>query len=104
MNLEDRELAVIKIDGKYHEIIASHHAMERMSERNVDKYVVAGNVIALGKERIAELQQNNDEAIVIDEVANVSVVVGFSKNNITIITVINKSNVFVKNNTQIYNV
>lgn len=104
MNSQNREIAVTKIDGKYYDIIASNHAMERMTERNVDKYVVAGNVIALGPERIAELQKNNDEAIIIDEVNNVSVVVGFGKNHITIITVIAKANVFVKNNTQIYNV
>lgn len=104
MNEQNRELATIKIDGNYYDIIASHHAMERMVERNVDKYVVAGNVLALGPERISELQKNNDEAIIIDEVNNVSVVVGFGKNRITIITVIAKSNVFVKNNTQIYTI
>lgn len=104
MSNQNRELAVIKIDGQYFDVVASHHAMERMAQRNVDKYVIAGNVLALGPERISELQRNNDEAIIIDEVNNVSVVVGFGKNNITIITVIAKSNVFVKNNTQIYNV
>lgn len=104
MNNQNRELASIKIDGKHHDIIASHHAMERMVERSVDKYVIAGNVLALGPERINELQKNNDEAIVIDEVNNVSVVVGFGKSYITVITVMAKSNVFVKNNTQIYNV
>lgn len=104
MSNQNRELAVIKIDGKYFDIVASRHAMERMEQRNVDKYVIAGNVLALGPERISELQRNNDEAIIIDEVNHVSVVVGFGKNNITIITVIAKSNVFVKNNTQIYNV
>lgn len=104
MSNQNRELAVIKIDGKYFDVVASRHAMERMEQRNVDKYVIAGNVLALGPERISELQRNNDEAIIIDEVNHVSVVVGFGKNNITIITVIAKSNVFVKSNTQIYNV
>lgn len=104
MTNQDRKLAIIQIDDKIHEIIASHHAMKRMEKRNVNKYVVAGNVLALGPERIKELQDNEDEAIIIDEANNVSVVVGFSENNITIITVIDKSNVFVKSNTQIYNI
>lgn len=104
MTEQNRELAVIKIDGKYYDIVASQHAIERMEERKVDKYVVAGNVLALGPERISTLQKNHDEAIIIDEVNNVSVVVGFSKKSITVITVISKSNVFVKNNTQIYNI
>lgn len=100
---ENRELAMIKIDGKYHKIVASHHAMKRMDKREVDRYVVAGNVIALGADRIRELQANDDEAIIIDKKKNVSVVIGFSKgDDITIITVIDKAeNIFVKNDTEI---
>lgn len=104
MNNNNRELASVKIDNQTFDIIASHHAMERMEEREVDPYVVTGNVLALGPERIGQLQINNDEAIIIDEVNDVSVVVGVGEQRITIITVIAKSNVFVKNNTKIYNI
>ena len=100
----NNELAIIKIGGKIYEINASNHALKRMTQRNVDKFVVAGNVIALGEERISELQAQEDEAIIIDEANNVSVVVGFDAESITIITVINKSNVFVKSNTQIHRI
>lgn len=103
MTNSNREIASIKIDGKYIDIIASRHAMERMEERNVDKYVVAGNVIALGPERIAQLQEDNDEAIIIDKENDVSVVVGFNSDKVTIITVIGKANVYVKSGTQIFN-
>lgn len=98
------KIAVIEIDGKYINITASGHALDRMEQYEVDKYVVSGNVLALGPERIAELQQKREEAIVIDEVANISVVIGFSKKTVTIITVIDKANVFVKSNTQICNI
>lgn len=101
---KDRELAMIKIDGKYHKIVASHHAMCRMEkrERNIDPYVVAGNIIALGPDRIRQLQEDNAEAIIIDEKKNVSIVIGFAKgDDITVITVIDKANVFVKKDTEI---
>lgn len=75
-----------------------------MNERNIDRYVVAGSVVALGPERITKLQEDNDEAMIIDKDNNVAVVVGFGRNSITVITVINKSNVFVKSGTQIYNI
>ena len=103
-NQNEREIASVKINGKVIDIIASRHAMKRMIERNVDKYITASAVLALGHERIAELQDNNDEAIVIDKANNMSVVLGFNKNVITIITVINRSNVFVKNNTEIHHI
>ena len=83
MTNEDRQIAVVEIDGTYIKITASHHAMGRMAKREVDKYVVAGNVLALGPDRISELQKNNDEAIIIDEANNVSVVIGFDKKSIT---------------------
>lgn len=98
------QIASIKINNKSYNVVASRHAEERMIQRNVDKFVVAGAVLALGPARIAEMQKNRDEAIIIDKNNNTSVVVGFNPHVITIITVINKSNVFVKENTQIYNI
>lgn len=98
------KIAAIEINGQHINISASGHAIDRMQEYEVNKYVVSGNVLALGPERIAELQQKREEAIIIDEVTNISVVVGFSWKTVTIITVIPKSNVFVKSNTQIYNI
>lgn len=105
MAYQDRLLANININGQQINIVASKHAMERMEERQVDEFVVAGNVLALGKKRIAELHENNDEAIIIDKDKNVSIVIGFGKRNqITIITVIDRANVFVKKNTEICNI
>lgn len=63
--------------------------------------MVAGSVLALGPARINRLQSENEEAMIIDKENNVAVVVGFSPEEIVIITVINKSNVFVKENTTI---
>lgn len=98
---ESKKLMSFNINGRDIDIIASGHAVGRMMERNVNEFVVAGNVIALGPERIQKLQASRDEAMIIDEDKNVSVVVGFSQRRITIITVIDKANVFVKKGTEI---
>ena len=100
----NRELASIQINNKTYTIKASHHAVERMEQRNVNAYVVASSVLALGPDRIDALQAQNEEAMIIDKTNNVSVVVGMSPNSITIITVINRANVYVKENTAIYNI
>ena len=100
----NRELASIEINNKTYKITASHHAVERMEQRNVDAYVVASSVLALGPDRIDALHAQNEEAMIIDKTNNVSVVVGMSPNSITIITVINRANVYVKENTAIYNI
>ena len=97
---KDKHLATVAIEGNTFSIRASVHALERMSERKIDEYVVTGNVLALGK-KLVELKEANTEVIIIDEETNSSVVIGFKKNTIKVITVIDKSNVFVKTGTHI---
>jgi len=96
-----KAIAELKINGKQYSVRATAHAMERMEERGVDEYVVAGNVMALGKDRLTELQEEQAEAIVIDDEKNVAVVIGFKGNRIMVITVIDKAKVFVKKGTVI---
>lgn len=100
----NKEIASMTIAGKTYAIETSNHAAERMAQYQVDAFVVAGSVLALGPERIDALQEQKEEAMIIDEENNIAVVVGFNKNEITLITVINKSNVFVKKNTTICNI
>lgn len=100
---KDKLLAQMTIEGMAYSIRATRHALERMAQRNVDEYVVTGNVLALGKDRLLKLQELQEDVIIIDEVKKVSIVMTFVRNTIKIITVIDKSNVFVKNNTEIVN-
>lgn len=94
-------LAEIKIESNTYSVRATEHALKRMKQRSIDEYVVVGNVLALGKERLLQLQERDEEAIIIDEQKEVSIVIAFEQNKIIVITVIDKSNVFVKNNTEI---
>lgn len=91
-----KQIAEVKIEKMKISVRASEHALERMEERKVDKFAVAGAIIALG-ERLEALR--GQEAIVIDKEKDLAVVFGITKNTANIITVINKSNVFVKSNT-----
>ncbi len=99
--MNNKCLAQIKINNKSYSIRATIHAIERMNQRNVDEYVVAGTVLSLGEARILKLQQQEEDAIIIDKEKNIAVVITFQNNTIKIVTVINKSNVFVKSNTTI---
>ena len=97
----DKCLAEIKINDSHYSIRATCHALERMSQRNIDEYVVIGNVLALGEERLLTLQENNEEAIIIDEKTDTAVVISFHGNRIHVVTTIDKSNVYVKSGTRI---
>jgi len=98
---KDKLLAKLEINGQHYSVRATVHALQRMAERNIDEFVVSGNVLALGKVKLQELQRDQEEAIIIDQQSNSAVVIGFVKNTVKVITVINKSNVFVKENTRI---
>lgn len=99
--MKDKAIAIIKIENKTYSIRATAHALERMQQRNVNEYVVTGNIIALGPEELKRLQESGEEAIIIDEDKNISIVIGFKSNRIYVITVIDKSNVFVKRGTTV---
>lgn len=97
------KLATIKIKNKTYKVVASNHAQKRMMQRNIDSYTVVGNILLLGENKIEKLQSTNEEFIIIDKDTNTSTVGAINDNVITIITVIDKSNVFVKKNTKIVN-
>jgi len=98
---KSKSIAQIKINGRTYSIRATIHSLQRMKERNVDEYVVTGCIIALGHDRLLDLQKREAEAIIIDRDKGVSVVIGFTLNKIKVITVIDKSDVFVKSGTEI---
>ena len=101
--MKEISIATTKVNGQTYSVRASGHAVERMEQRGVDKTIVAGDILSLGEKKIAELQRNNEEAIIIDKENGVSIVIGFrpNVNQVRILTIIAKSNVFVKNNTRV---
>ena len=98
---KSKSIATITIEKQTWSVRATALALQRMRQRGVDEYVVSGTVLALGKDRLQELQEAEEEAIIIDDEKNVSVVIGFRGNRIMVVTVIDKSNVWVKKQTSI---
>lgn len=82
----------------------TRHALERYKERNIDcnMYVLASNIMALGTKI---LKYDKQELIIIDKVSGFSLVVSVNIKDTRIfadiVTVIDKSNVFVKSHTKI---
>lgn len=101
---KDKGLAQVKIEGRTYGIRGTVHAVERMVERNIDEETVTGNILLLGKEKIKELQEKEQEAIIIDKDKEVAIVIAFKKNKIMVVTVIDKGNVWVKEGTHIENI
>lgn len=85
----------------------SYHALKRYKQRQIDcnMYVLASNIMALGT---SILNYDKDELIIIDKISGFSLVVGInvkcSRIYADIITVIDKSKVFVKSHTKIVNI
>lgn len=94
-------LSSLNIGNETYSIRATVHSMERMEQRKIDEYMVTGAIMSLGKERIIELQKDQDDFIIVDEENEVSIVISFKKNTMMILTVIDKSKVFAKKNTKI---
>jgi len=103
MKQKKKCIATINIEGNTYSIRVSTHAQKRMQERNISSYVIAGNILSLGKNRLLQLQKSGEDFIIIDDITNTSIVAGFKNNRMFIITVIDKCNIFVKSETQVVN-
>ena len=99
-----KSIATMTIEGKPYSVRATYHALDRMKKRKVDEYVVSGTILALGKNRLLDLQENDEDAIIIDNDKGISIVISFYNNTIKVVTVIDKSRVWVKSNTTIVNI
>lgn len=97
---KNKRLASVRIEGKDYSIRATAHSMDRMRTRRVDEITVVGNILAIGKDNIKSLL-HDDDYMLIDTQNNVSIVFTREKNTLLVVTVIDKSNVFVKQGTKV---
>jgi len=95
-------------------VYLSNHAEKRLRkrirtndtfEKEIDEYVVASNILALGKKVINHCE-NNDDVAIIDNDMNISVIAEFIKlsddeGEVRIITVLDKTQIYVKEGTTI---
>lgn len=94
-------LATVKIDKITLAIKTTAHAEKRLKERKISSYLIVSNILALDEKVIKELQEKNEETMIIDKKNNASIVIKFTKKAIMILTVIDKANLFIKEDTKI---
>ena len=103
-----KTLTTLTIGTKQVEIKLTKHAKKRFKQRlqqhNITEWQIIGNIVMLG-EKLIQYGKDEEEFIIIDNNHHFSVVCGSheedNKTVVYIITVIDKDNVFVKNNTSI---
>jgi len=101
-----RKLLNFSYNGRDFEIRTTDHTYDHL-ERKYDMNVICGDIVALGKERLYRYADQGDDVAIIDKDHNLTVIITFEgietgANQIRIRTVIDKSNVWVKNGTRIF--
>lgn len=87
------------INNQTYSIRLSEHAKMRLKQRNIDLFMAIGSILSLGQERITEYKNSNKDIFIMDNEHNFSIVIAITNNTITIVTVIDKCDCYVKNNT-----
>jgi len=101
-NLHGKSLLKFKFNGTEFDIRATDHTYEHL-ERKYDMNVICGDIVALGKERLYEYAARGEDVAIIDQDNNLTTIITFEGTQIRIRTVIDKSRVWVKKGTKIYN-
>lgn len=91
------------INNQTFNIILTNHAVKRLQERNIDKFQAIGAIMAIGQNKILEYKDTNKDIMVIDKQNNFSIVATIEGQDIVIITLIDKSDIYVKEGTTAIN-
>jgi len=97
-----KKLMSFSFNGKNFEIRTTDHTYEHL-ERRYDLNIVCGNIVALGKERLYDYAERGEDVAIIDRDNDITVIITFEGSQIRIRTVIDKSNVWVRKGTRIFN-
>jgi len=87
------------INNKTYSIRLSQHAKQRLTDRNIDLYQTTGSILSLGEKTITAYSGSNRDIFIMDKEHNFSIVCNISACTITIITVIDSIDCWVKNGT-----
>lgn len=100
LTLNENEITAFVVGGKLYKVLGTDHALERLARRKIDPFHVASACLALGNK--LESYNNSGKQIIIRDVSkSLSTVFCVEKYTIVLITVLNKSNPYVKDNTVI---
>jgi hypothetical protein len=96
--LNENEITGFFVSGKFFRLIATNHAIKRIKQRRLNKYQIASAILGLGTK--LEMYNNSGKQILIsDKDKNLSTIFAIEKYNIVLVTVLDKANPYVKENT-----
>lgn len=98
-----RQVSIYKINDITFEVRISKHADDRLQQRKLDIFMVTGAIFSLGQKRINDYRDTGRDIFVMDKTNDLSVVCCIEGNIITIITVLDKADCYVKNGTDVIN-
>ena len=98
---KSKAIATFTVKKETHSVRATAHALQRMEEREVSPETVLSGILALQMDRVNEYKESEEDVAIIDKRNNCTIIISFQKNTIQIVTVINNSDVWVKDGTQI---
>lgn len=94
-----RQVTQFTIDNKTYSIRLTKHAEERLKQRNVDLYQTIGSILSLGEKRIQDYSGSNKDIFIMDKENGFSIVCNIELRTITIVTVIDKVDCYIKEGT-----
>ena len=97
---KDKFLTVLDLGDKKISVRASVHSLKRMKERRIEEFIILENILALENLKLKELQEAQGKIIIINEEKRTSVLIGFKKNTLNIITVIKNKYIFNSRKTE----
>lgn len=87
------------IANKTYSIRLTNHAQIRLQQRNIDLYQTIGSILSLGQKTITAYSGTNRDIFIMDKQNNFSIVCNITHRTITIVTVIDTCDCWVKNGT-----
>lgn len=102
--MNTKTLMQFTLDNQMMKIVATKHAIKRMNQRKIDQMLVISAITSIGEDNLKKIRRDQSDAMVIDQESNLGVVFAIKGGRITIITTIQKENIFVKNNTELFKI
>ncbi len=98
-----RSVNQFTIKGKTYSIRLTKHAEKRLKQRNIDLYQAVGAILVLGEKRITAYAGSDRDVMILDNTNNFAVVINMKYRTIVIVTVIDKTDCWVKKGTEVIN-
>jgi len=87
------------LNNKTYSIRLTNHANQRLTQRNIDLFQCIGSILSLGEKTITTYSGSNRDIFIQDKPNNFSIVCNISACTITIITVIDNADCWIKQGT-----